>query len=302
MENNNPQPESPSHPSLFDRQILLFLALCFGFSWAIGALTWKLGGLASPFGGLLIFVFMWGPAFAALICTWAFDRSRWKQALGFLSMPNWVWLWAVGLAALIVVGATLLSLLGPEVHWIGFTEGFRTVLEAQGLTEDKLPMPLTTLVLLQLVVGLPIGIAINGVLLLSEELGWRGWLYDRWRGFGFWRGNLAIGFVWGLWHAPIIAMGHNYPDQPIAGIFIMIGFCLALAPIVGWFREVGRSVFAASIFHGTINALAGVGLMVVSNTKMPWTGVVGIGGFVMLAAVCAGLFLTRSRAQNSGST
>ncbi|VAV97867.1 hypothetical protein MNBD_ALPHA06-935 [hydrothermal vent metagenome] len=282
-------------PTQRNQQIGLFIILCFGFSWSIAALLWRTGGLASPFGPTLIFVYMWGPAFAALLCTWLFDRNRWQQALGFTSWPRWSWVLAIAVAVILVAGSTMISLLGPEVSWVGLQAGFAQVLAEQGVSKDKLPMPLEQLVWLQIGIGLPVGILINGVLLLSEELGWRGWLYDRWRVLGFWRGNLAIGFVWGVWHAPIIAMGHNYPGQPVSGIFLMIGFCLLLAPIIGWFREVGRSVFAASIFHGSINALAGIGLMVIAIPDMPWRGLVGIGGFVMLAIVCAILWALRRR-------
>ncbi len=41
---------------------------------------------------------------------------------------------------------------------------------------------------------------------LRLELGWRGWLWDRRRGFGFWRGYLLIGLIWGARHAPLIGL------------------------------------------------------------------------------------------------
>jgi len=284
-------PSTTVSARIFNSQIAVFLAINFGFSWALAIVIWKTGGLAGAFGLPLTALYMFGPTIGALVCTYLYDRPRWKQALGFTSFPKWVWLGGVGVAAIIVAGATLISLIGENVHWIGFREGFTQAYTAAGVDLDKLTISMDQMVWLQLLVNVPLGLAINGVVLLSEELGWRGWLYDRWRHLGFWRGSLTIGFVWGVWHAPIIAMGHNYPGQPISGIFLMIVFCMLLAPIVGWLREVGHSIFAASIFHGSINGLAGIGLIVVSSSDMPWRGVAGIGGFVMLASICGVLYV-----------
>jgi len=281
------------HSIFFTRQIALFLLVCFGFSWSVAAVIWQTGGLHSSLAFLLLVVYMFGPAIAAITCACLFDRKRWKQALGFTSWPKWIWFGGLVLAIMIVIGSTLISLLGLDVHWIGFKQGLQQVFEAENVDIEALPLSLDQLVWLQILINIPVGIAINSFLLLNEELGWRGWLFDRWRPLGFWRGNLMIGFVWGLWHAPVIAMGFNYPELPIAGIFLMIGFTLLISPIIGWLREAGRSVFAASIFHGTINALAGVGLMVINLPDMPWRGMVGIGGFVMLATVCLMLLVLR---------
>ena len=48
------------------------------------------------------------------------------------------------------------------------------------------------------------GWSINGLFALGEEYGWRGLLWEAWRPYGIVRANLAIGLVWGLWHAPLI--------------------------------------------------------------------------------------------------
>ena len=45
---------------------------------------------------------------------------------------------------------------------------------------------------------------------MGEEAGWRGYLWSVLRPLGFWRTAAIVGVAWGLWHAPIIAAGHNY--------------------------------------------------------------------------------------------
>ena len=32
---------------------------------------------------------------------------------------------------------------------------------------------------------------------------------------------LIFGLIWGIWHAPFIFQGHNYPQYPVAGVFMM---------------------------------------------------------------------------------
>ena len=38
---------------------------------------------------------------------------------------------------------------------------------------------------------------------------------------GLWKSSWVIGVIWGFWHAPLILQGHNYPQHPWAGVFMM---------------------------------------------------------------------------------
>ena len=143
------------------------------------------------------------------------------------------------------------------------------------------------------------GAFLNMFLTLSEELGWRGWLWDRWRGLGFWRCNLLIGLFWGLWHAPLIAQGYNYPELPVWGPVAMTALMLVISPLIGWVREAGGTVFHAGLFHGTLNAGAGLGLLALTGLEFPFKGTLGIGGFVAGLALCGVVFAIRRRAANT---
>ncbi len=49
------------------------------------------------------------------------------------------------------------------------------------------------------------GITINLVYALGEEMGWRGYLLDRFIQYrGLYLAATIIGIIWGLWHAPLI--------------------------------------------------------------------------------------------------
>ena len=64
------------------RGVAIFLVVAFGWSWAIGALSWRLHAMASP---LLLqpigFVYMWGPALGAWAAVTVCDKGRRLQAL-----------------------------------------------------------------------------------------------------------------------------------------------------------------------------------------------------------------------------
>ena len=40
------------------------------------------------------------------------------------------------------------------------------------------------------------------------------------------RALLVTGVIWGIWHAPVILMGYNYPTQPVLGVLLMVVFCI----------------------------------------------------------------------------
>ncbi|MCA1899171.1 MAG: CPBP family intramembrane metalloprotease, partial [Chloroflexi bacterium] len=69
---------------------------------------------------------------------------------------------------------------------------------------------------------------------------------------------LLSGVIWGAWHAPVIAQGHNYPGYPIAGIFMMIVFCVLLGAILSWLYLNTQSPWSAALAHGSVNAAAGL--------------------------------------------
>lgn len=135
------------------------------------------------------------------------------------------------------------------------------------------------------------GITINAIAGFGEELGWRGLLQKELAYLGFWKSNILIGLIWGVWHAPIILQGHNYPEHPETGIFMMIIFTLLLAPIFSYVRLKAKSVIPAAIAHGTLNATFALDLMVIRGGNDLTVGISGLAGFIALAIANLGLFI-----------
>ena len=107
---------------------------------------------------------------------------------------------------------------------------------------------------------------INMVPAFGEELGWRGMLFPLLcKRMSQRAAVLVSGVIWGLWHAPIIAMGHNYgmgyPGFPIAGILMMVLACIAMGSIMGYLRLRTGSVWPCALAHGAVNATASIGVL-----------------------------------------
>jgi len=141
---------------------------------------------------------------------------------------------------------------------------------------------------LGVVSGLTWGVVITSIATFGEELGWRGYLQPRLAArLGPTRAMLAVGFIWGVWHAPIIVQGHNYPGHPVSGVFLMIAFCVVWSIILGGLFAASGSVLAPTIAHASINSPA-ASLSVFAAGVNPTLGtIVGVVGIAIAGCVAA---------------
>ncbi len=72
---------------------------------------------------------------------------------------------------------------------------------------------------------------------------------------------------------------------------MMTIWCILLAPIFSYVRLKAKSVIAAAILHGSLNATAGLAIMVVKGGNDLLIGVTGLAGFIVLIIVNIGLFI-----------
>lgn len=209
---------------------------------------------------------------------------------------GWTWLAALLLPIFAVAVCTLVSALMPGVS-LHF--GASQYISEFGLDETKAAaldallssIPPAVFISRQLVSGIVAGCTINAVFAFGEEYGWRNYMVSALEGVGFWKKALLIGFVWGIWHLPLILLGHNYPQHPVAGVGMMCVFCILAGAIELYLVLKSGSVYPAAIFHGTINALAGLVLLLVEGGNDLTVGLTGIAGFITLALVIAGIWI-----------
>jgi membrane protease YdiL (CAAX protease family) len=234
---------------------------------------------------------MFVPMLVALLLQKGVYRESVKKPLGISFRLNRWFLVAWFLPPVIALATFGVSLLLPGVEYSpqmqGLAERFAPLLTPEQMQQLKGHMGATPLGTIGLVLlgGLVAGVTVNAVAGFGEELGWRGFLQKELAFLGFWRSSALIGFIWGLWHAPLILQGHNYPQHPVAGVLMMTLLCLLLAPIFGYIRVKARSVVAAAIIHGTFNATYGLSIVFVHGGSDLTTGVTGLPGFLVLAMV-----------------
>ena len=110
---------------------------------------------------------------------------------------------------------------------------------------------------------------------------------------------VVMGVIWGLWHAPLIAMGHNYgteyPGAPWAGILATVWIMFILGTFLGWAVLHGGSVWPAVIGHGAFNGIAGIYVFFMQGTPNTLLGpsAAGLIGSWALAVVALIIFLKR---------
>ena len=110
---------------------------------------------------------------------------------------------------------------------------------------------------------IPVSAIYNGVIVsfaaFGEEFGWRAYMMPKLKSLmGKYPALIAGGIIWGLWHAPLTCVGHNfgteYPGFPYVGIILMCLYCVLLGGILTYVTEKTGSVWPAAFLHGVNNA------------------------------------------------
>lgn len=280
------------------KKSVIFIGLTFFLSWLIAIIFYISGGRlgTTPQAVAVLLVYMFVPMTIAIIV----QRFVYREPLKDLGI-SWKlnrWFLVAWLLPAVIAFATLgVSLLFPGVEYspemTGLFERFCSILTPEQMEQLKMQFAASPIhpIWIALLQGLVAGITINAIAGFGEELGWRGLLQKELGYLGFWRSSAVIGIIWGIWHAPIIIQGYNYPQHPLAGVFMMTVFTLLLSPIFGYVRLKARSVIAAAIIHGSLNATAGLAIMVVAGGNDLMIGVTGLAGFIVLLIVNIAIFV-----------
>ena len=289
---------------MFTRAITTFLLMTFGVSWCIAGIGFAVGvHHAEGFGYMVLAaIFMFGPAIAAVVQQRLIDKGPWRD-LGL--DPRRIEWKAIGTtlligAAIVPLCLLVIAIAGNMLHG----EAFGRV----AITQERALLNLKELIaqsgrgdadglialigdrhfpgalwLLVMQVSAVLGaLSFNLPFMLGEELGWRGYLFHATAAWPAWRRITFTGVVWGVWHTPLIAMGHNYPGHPLLGIPLMVVFCTLLAVLFDASRRASRTVWGPCVLHGSINGSAG------GFALFAWEGhelvgsPVGIAGFLAL--------------------
>ncbi|NDV46815.1 CPBP family intramembrane metalloprotease [Paludibacter sp. 221] len=271
---------------------------CLG-SWILASIL-RFAGITAPSIAFNIFgmVYMLIPATVAILLQKLENKEPIKKPL-LVSFKVNRWFLVALLTPIVFVALSLgTSLLVPGVSFSASAEGLfdrysstMSAADIEAMREEMSSFSQGTFVLLQIVQGLVAGCTINALFALGEELGWRGYMLHHLRHLSFMKVSLLTGSVWGLWHFPLILQGHNYPNHPVAGVFMMIVFCTLLSPLMTYIVIKSKSVITAALFHGTMNAFAGFPLIYLVGGNDLSNGLTGYAGFIAIIIVTLGFYL-----------
>lgn len=294
---------------VMDKRMVSFLLLAYGFTWTVvgGAYAMGIHTASDPWYPVVGGICMLGPGLAAMVQQRLLDRAPWSGLALQVRGTRWKTLfWTVALGLLLVPGTMLvIHLFGNVLGWPSFGRvsvtdarvafAVQELLDARGmeLTGNELGplggLPAWAVLLAVQGAALLGAVTLNVPFMLGEELGWRGYLWQR---IAHWRGLervLFTGVVWGLWHAPLIVMGHNYPGHPFAGVGMMVVLCLLFGLLFDWTRARSGSIWSSVLLHGLINGSAGGFALFAWGGHTLVGSPVGLAGFLAFAGFCCAI-------------
>ncbi len=283
------------------RRIIIFLLLTFVITFAYELFVLP-GLMANAANATMTTAFIGVAMFIPAICVLltrliskegfkdVWIRPRFKGRIRFFILA---WF---GPSLLIIAGAVVYFLVYPAQ----FDPTFGSLSASLAAAGTELPSAsLVPYLLTQTLIAALISPALNIIVSFGEEWGWRGYLLPKLlERIKIIPALLISGIIWGLWHAPLIAIGHNYglgyAGFPWTGIVAMCGFCFVLGVFFSYVTLKTRSCLPAAIAHGALNGMASISLMVMPAVPQfnPFVGPIPtgiLGGSALL--VCALILL-----------
>jgi membrane protease YdiL (CAAX protease family) len=152
-----------------------------------------------------------------------------------------------------------------------------------GTTAGIPPVALLASTFLNMII---IGPFLGLIIAFGEEYGWRGYLQNELVHLGRIRGVGLLGIIWGVWHWPVIWMGHNYPGQPVLGSLLMTAYTVVLAYFLAYAVFKSKGVWTAAYLHALNNqALAFCLAMLVTPVSMVMSFGIGVPALILFALV-----------------
>jgi membrane protease YdiL (CAAX protease family) len=264
------------------KRLLLFITLTIVITWIVFLLIPVCGlTYGSGLSIIILAAAMFVPAFCNIL-----TRLITKEGFGNMYLrPHFKGRWKHYL--FVYFGPAAFLFLSAAVYFLIFPGSFDpelTVLKETVAGQGTLGLSVNGLLLISVLQVIILGPVINIIPTLGEELGWRGYLLPKLRLFLGDRAALSVtGVIWGIWHMPVIVMGHNYGTgyggYPWLGILAMTVFCLWLGIIEGYIAIKLESVIPAAMIHSAVNAGAGLPYYLLKGDYNPLLGP-AITGFI----------------------
>ena len=283
------------------KRVIVYIAITFALTWAYCLLIVypiangeALSGVPAIATQLTVAAAMFFPAIGVLLTrliTKEGFKNAWLKPHIQGNIKTYLLAW-FGPGILTLAGMAIYFLIFPN-HLDPEFSYFIATLESTGAPLETLPMPIGTLMLVQFLQGLFLAPALNFVTCFGEEWGWRGYLLPKMKKLLPTVPMLLVtGIIWGLWHAPLTIIGHNYGlgywGFPFTGIAMMCVFCIVMGIFLSYITLKTNSCIPAIIGHGAINGIAAMGIYFPYDGGNPFvgpapTGIIGMIPFIVVA-------------------
>lgn len=202
-------------------------------------------------------------------------------------------------------GPSILTLLGAVVYFLIFPNQFdincgylAQTYKTMGVDMGLTAMPLNLLMLSQGITAILFGPIINFITCFGEEWAWRGYMVPKMaENMKTIPMLLTSGVIWGLWHAPLTIIGHNYGvgyfGYPFTGILAMCLFCTVIGIFMSYITLKTQSCIPAVLAHGAINAFASIGIYFTVDGGNAFVGPAPTGVVGMIAFIVLDIFLVK---------
>ena len=285
------------------KRIIVFLILTFGLAWSAALIIYLTGGLTNspvliantPFTlavVLLSTVYMTAPAVAHVV-TRLVTREGWHRLYLRPKIKNGWPFWLVAW-----VGPAILTVLGGILFWVIFPQYFDPTLSeiTEWMAASGVPFANPwLLVIIQTVAAVLLAPVVNGIFTMGEEFGWRAYLQPKLLPLGVKPMFVIMGLIWGVWHWPVVAMGHNYgleyPGFPLLGLLATVWFTLVVGIFLGWLTLRAGSVWPAVVGHAALNGIANLGILFVVGQPNPLLGPLPVGIVALLPWTAISLWM-----------
>ena len=257
----------------------------------------SLNGVPSLITQLMTVVVMFFPALGVLLTrliTKEGFQNHWLKLNLRGNIKHYLLAW-FGPGILTILGALVYFLLVPG-SFDGNCGYMATMMETSGASMEDIPIPLGLLMGLSLMQALFLAPLLNFVPCFGEEWGWRGYLLPKLsKHLPTIPTMLLSGIIWGLWHAPLTIVGHNYglnyPGFPYAGIAMMCLFCTTMGILLSYVSLKTKSCIPAILGHGAVNGIGAIGIYFTADGGNPFLGPAPTGILGMIPALALAVYL-----------
>lgn len=256
------------------KQFIIYLIVTFGLAWILQGISIYFASIGNTGLFQIIIAFsMFAPLIGAIVSKSNVSKIGWKPKFKG-HVKNYLFSWFMP-AVLGILGAVLFFIIFPGLF--GTVED--GIIAAAGAEQGKAlldelaiqgisPWIFFAITIIETLTYAP---AINAIFAAGEEAGWRGAMYPYLKEkFGTNKGRILGGTIWGVWHWPIIIFaGYEYGTEyfgfPWVGPLAFVIIAIVFGILCDYVYQKGESIWAPSIFHGAINAFAGVPTLLVTS-------------------------------------